>query len=261
MESRSFRAQLIYNSSGYSPTRANAAEIVRISNFLEHGELTSCNALYRGTNHVFLISLVKERETIKAIYKPRQGERPLWDFPDGTLYTREYAAFLVSQALGWELVPPTVIRSGPYGIGSMQWFVEAKPGADYHSLREKCLSVLKRVAVFDYLSNNADRKAGHFLEGQDGRLWLIDHGLTFNAEPKLRTVIWDFAGEPVPQELITDVIALQEELVQTKPLRKRLSRLLATEEIEALEHRISRLIDNPVFPQPESYRSVPWPWY
>jgi hypothetical protein len=204
--------------------------------------------------------MVKEDTEIKAIYKPRQGETPLWDFPDGTLYKREYASFVVSLALEWHLIPPTVIRDGPYGIGSMQWFVDIKGGTGLY-LQINDVFILKQVALFDYLVNNADRKAGHFLQGNDGRLWLVDHGLTFNAVPKLRTVLWNFSGEPVPDELIADVSALRDKLKPEKPLRYSLLRLLANSEVEALESRINAIIEKPVFVYPGPRRSFPWPWF
>jgi uncharacterized repeat protein (TIGR03843 family) len=158
------------------------------------------------------------------------------------------------------MVPPTVIRSGPHGIGSVQWFVDTGKIADYGSLRSKCLAELERVALFDYLINNADRKAGHCLQGQDGLLWLVDHGLTFNAIPKLRTVIWDFSGKSVPEKLISDVVAFQQKLLPGSPFREALSGLLSEAELAALVQRVRRIIDNPVFPHPSSRWSVPWPW-
>ncbi|MBI3040112.1 MAG: SCO1664 family protein [Chloroflexi bacterium] len=244
-----------------SPQSSDGAPVMtQICHFLERGEITTCDSLYFGSNGVFLVALRNEGKMIRAIYKPCRGETPLYDFPDGTLYKREYAAFLISQALEWFLVPPTVIRSGPHGIGSMQWFVDTKNRVDYDSLRTRYLSRLKQVALFDYLVNNADRKAGHCLEGKDGRLGLVDHGLTFNTVPKLRTVIWDFSGQPISKKLVSDVMALQEKLKQEKSLREALYRLLAVSEVEALEFRLQKIIDNPVLPYPESRRSVPWSW-
>jgi hypothetical protein len=237
----------------------DAASISRACNFLAQAKVTNCDLLSNGSNYVFLVTMVKEEAEGKAIYKPRQGETPLWDFPDGTLYKREYAAFLVSQALEWRLIPPTIIRDGPYGIGSFQWFVDTKSGKGPY-LEIKDISILKRVALFDYLVNNADRKAGHFLPGKDGRLWLVDHGLTFNAVPKLRTVLWDFAGETIPDELLADVRALQHKLKQKRQLRDALRRLLEESEVEALEFRINTVIEKPVFVLPGPHRNVPWPW-
>jgi len=236
------------------------AVMTHISQLLEQGEIINCELLARGSNYVFFVTLTVEGELMSAIYKPRRGEVPLWDFPDGTLYKREYATYLISQAMEWFLVPPTVIRDGPYGLGSVQWFVDIRHRINYESMRERYLSPLKQVALFDYLVNNADRKAGHCLEGHDGRLWLVDHGLTFNTAPKLRTVIWDFSGQTVPGELVSDVVAFRRRLARDNSLRDALYPLLAMSEIEALESRIQRIIDNPVFPYPESHRSIPWPW-
>jgi hypothetical protein len=243
-------------------SRIPATDVAAISeacNFLAQARVTDCDLLSNGSNYVFLVTLVKEKAEVKAIYKPRRGETPLWDFPDGTLYKRECAAFLVSQALEWRLIPPTVIRDGPYGVGSFQWFVDTQSGIGPY-LQIKDDSKLKQVALFDYLVNNADRKAGHFLPGKDGRLWLVDHGLTFNAAPKLRTVLWDFSGEAVPDELLADVRALKYKLKQKRQLRDALRRLLEGPEVEALEFRINTLIEKPVFVLPGPHRNVPWPW-
>jgi hypothetical protein len=237
-----------------------ALAISQACDLLQQAKIRNCNLLSNGSNYVFLATMIKEEKKLKAIYKPRQGETPLWDFPDGTLYKREYAAFIVSQALEWYLIPPTVIRDGPYGIGSMQWFVDTSKGTGPYS-PIKDTSILRRVALFDYLVNNADRKASHFLEGQDGRLWLVDHGLTFNVVPKLRTVLWDFSGQTVPEELLVDVRALQDKLRQEKQLRPALLSLIEKSEIEALESRINTIIEKPVFVYPGPHRSVPWPWF
>ncbi|MFC1952848.1 SCO1664 family protein [Chloroflexota bacterium] len=238
----------------------NVTVMAHICGLLEKAEITACELLFQGSNYVFLVALEMKNKIMRAIYKPCRGEVPLWDFPDGTLYKRECATYLVSQTLEWFLVPPTVIRNGPYGVGSVQWFVNIKHRTDYESQREKFLSQLKQVAIFDYLVNNADRKAGHCLEGYDGRLWMVDHGLTFNTMPKLRTVIWDFMGQPVSKEMVSDVVALQKKLTRDKSLRNTILRLIAPSELEALEFRIQRIINFPVFPYPESHRSVPWPW-
>ena len=132
-----------------------------------------------------------------AVYKPRRGEAPLYDFPDGTLYRREFAAYVVSEAIGWHLVPPTVIRDGPYGVGTAQLFIDAQPKRNYFTLREDRSDDLKPMAAFDVFANNADRKGAHCLLDPEDRIWGIDHGLTFNVDYKLRTVIWDFSGQPV----------------------------------------------------------------
>ncbi len=234
--------------------------MTQICRLLGQGEVTRCDPLHLGSNYVFMVTLANDGKTIEAVYKPRRGEAPLYDFPDGTLYRREYAAFLISQALEWSLVPPTVIRTGPHGIGSMQWFVDTRSRVGYDSLKARHLPQLAKVALFDHLVNNGDRKAGHCLEGQDGWLWCVDHGLTFHAMPKLRTVVWDFSGQLMPEKLVADVTALQQKLERAGPLKEALCGLLAVPEVEALEFRLKGIIDDPVFPAPESYWSVPWPW-
>jgi uncharacterized repeat protein (TIGR03843 family) len=228
---------------------------------LQNGNITQCRMLYAGSNGVFLISLENHGRKTHAIYKPRAGESPLWDFPDGTLCLRERAAYLISEVLGWSIVPPTVLRQGPHGIGAVQWFVNFRTEA-YHELREQHREDLKKIAAFDWVVNNADRKAGHCLLGEDGHIWGIDHGLTFHAQPKLRTVIWDFGGEPIPGRLVQDLKSLLPRLKEGEQLHKMLSQLLAEEEVEALSHRLQIIISRPFFPMwSGSYRSIPWPPY
>ena len=169
-----------------------------------------------------------------GIYKPRCGEAPLWDFPDGTLYKRERAAFVLSEALGWQLVPPTVIRDGPNGIGTMQLYIHhSREDADYFSLREQHQREVKQMALFDLIANNTDpAEAGHCLRGEDGHIWGIDHGLTFHAHPKLRTVIWDFSGEPMPQELLHDLRRTLKDIERLCGLAPELAELLFPEELQ-----------------------------
>ncbi len=237
----------------------NGLTISQACNFLRQAEIRNCDLLSDGSNYVFLVKLVKDEREVRTIYKPRQGEAPLWDFPDGTLYKREYAAFVVCEALEWRFVPPTVVRNGPHGVGSMQWFIDVATETSGQSRLKD--SVLKQVALFDYLVNNADRKLGHFLIDKEGRLWLVDHGLTFNAAPKLRTVLWEFAGQAIPDELLEKVRALRSELKPHEPLRDSLRVLLNESEIKALESRIEAILERPVFASPGPNRSVPWPLY
>ncbi|MFC2038266.1 SCO1664 family protein [Chloroflexota bacterium] len=236
------------------------AAISQACELLLQAEIREYGLMLQGSNYVFLTKMAMGDVEFNAIYKPMQGEAPLWDFPDDSLYKRECAAFIVSQALEWYLVPPTVIRDGPYGVGSMQWFVDATREIKHYSRIARDISVLKKVALFDILVNNADRKAGHFLEGEDGRLWVVDHGLTFNTDPKLRTVLWDFAGQTIPKTLREDVKKLQTMVRSESQLRDDLYRLLDKEEVKAFEFRIKRSLEKPVFPSPRSHRSVPWPW-
>lgn len=230
------------------------------SKILLQAKIRGYELVSNGSNCVFLVSLVKGDMEAKAIYKPSQGEVPLWDFPSGTLFKREYAAFIVSRALEWPLIPPTVIRNGPYGVGSIQWFID-RASSIVNRTPTNDTSALKQIALFDYLVNNADRKLGHFLKDRDGQLWVVDHGLTFNVVPKLRTVLWDFSGQTIPDELMSNVRALQFKLKPGKQLRDDLRRLLDESEINALEFRIDAIIEKPVFVHPSPHRSVPWPWY
>lgn len=244
-----------------SPNSSDDRSVAGAINLLQKGDITSCVLLPRGSNAVFLLSLKSDGKSAKAIYKPQRGEAPLWDFPDGTLYRRELASYMVSQALGWHIVPPTVVRGGPYGVGAVQWFVSATgPSTDYNTLVDTYEGDMKRIAVFDWLVNNADRKVGHCLRGVDGRIWGVDHGLTFNVAPKLRTVIWDFSGQRVPGQLVADLQSLQKRLRKGDALIGGLSRLLATEEVQAFGYRLGMILKRPFFPAwSGSYRSVPWP--
>jgi len=238
----------------------DAAGMARVCRFMETAEIRACDLLPSGSNRVFIIKIIKENMTGKAIYKPRRGETPLYDFQDGSLYKRECAAYLVSQALEWFIVPPTIIRQGPWGVGLVQWFVSSRNRVIFESLAGMDLLKLKQVAAFDLVVNNAERKFGHFLEGRDGHLWVVDHGLTFNAVPKLRTVLWDFAGQLIPGKLVSDITALRKTLERGNPLRNALLQLLSAQEVQALESRINRIVRDPVFDQPQSRWSVPWPW-
>ena len=234
-------------------------EIEQILRLLSTGEIELHGRLPWSSNYSFLISVRDEDLECLAVYKPQRGERPLWDFADGTLCLREYAAFVLSQALGWALVPPTVLREGPYGLGSLQFFVDADPDLNFFNLRDAYPAEFQRVALFDVLTNNADRKGGHCLRDQQDRIWCIDHGLTFNAQHKLRTVIWDYAGQPIPLNLLDDLRAFKKQLTNPQDVRQVLERLLSPREVESLERRLDELIAAGCFPQPGPGRSVPWP--
>jgi hypothetical protein len=216
-------------------------------------------ALPWGSNETFLVVLdANEAGQSYAVYKPQLGEVPLWDFPDGTLYRREYASYLVDAVLGWCIVPPTVVRQGPYGVGAVQLFIESEQRSSYYKLQRQAVEAVKRIAAFDLLVNNTDRKAEHCLVGVDGHIWGIDHGLTFHRQPKLRTVIWDFADEPMPEEVLADLEALQEHLCGPAQLRRALDTLLAPAEVAALCRRLDALLATRTYPRPTSSRSVPW---
>lgn len=232
-----------------------------VCGFLEQAEIVGCKGLPWGSNYTYAVALAAaDAGQVLAIYKPRRGEVPLWDFPDGTLYRRERAAYLASKLLGWQFIPPTVIRDGPYGIGSVQLYIEPDPRASFDRYRAEHEAALQMIAVFDCLTNNADRKAGHFLLGRhDRRLWGIDHGLTFNAAPKLRTVIWEYCDEPIPDHLLGDLSALRGDAERLRALCDELEPLLLPEELEAFHRRLDRLLEHGRFPSPGSRRSFPWP--
>jgi len=213
-----------------------------------------------GSNYAYLVPVTDEERMLLAVYKPQRGERPLWDFPDGTLCQREAAAFVVSEALGWQIVPPTVLRAGPYGLGSVQFYIDHDPEVNYFSpFPAECAPQLQRMAAFDYIINNADRKGGHCLQDQQGHVWGIDHGLSFHRAPKLRTVIWEYAGEPLPGPIAQDLVRLCETLSQSGLLAQALSELLSEQEVLAFRKRVERLSDARIFPQPGPGPNYPWP--
>ncbi len=226
--------------------------------FLERARIHPLGLLPGASNYTFLVRLKDQGRTGLGVYKPRDGETPLWDFPHGTLCRREVAAYVLSRALGWPAVPPTVLREGPYGIGSVQAFIDSDPGEHFFTLRARCLEEFLPVAAFDVIANNADRKGGHCLLAPDGRIWVVDHGVCFNAEPKLRTVIWDFAGEPLPRALAQGVRRLAADL-REGPLRDRMLELLTEPEVEATARRAENLGRSARFPLPGHQRSYPWP--
>lgn len=225
------------------------------------GDLDITGQFTWGSNYTFLTKVRSATTVLDAVYKPQRGERPLWDFPAETLAGREVAAFLVSEALGWDLVPPTVFRpDGPLGPGSLQIHVTHDPEQHYFTFDAETRERLRQVALFDLLVNNADRKGGHILLGAEGKLWLIDHGISFHAEPKLRTVVWDFVGEEFPADLLTDLERLEDQLQPKAGLRKELRTYLSAEELAALATRLAQLLADPRFPAPpEGVRATPWP--
>ncbi len=228
---------------------------------LSNGEIRSISLLPDGSNYSFLVSIVNSSgDSCKAIYKPRSGEMPLWDFPLGTLFKREYLTYLVSQTIGWPLIPLTVIRDGPYGEGSIQLFIEAVPGSNYFTLWQDNQDEFRRIYLFDCLVNNADRKAGHCILGIDGHIWNIDHGLTFHHTSKLRTVIWEFCGQPIPEDLLLDLESFVKCLSSNEILKDELNRKLSKIEVNALEDRARILLKERIFPQLSPYSNVPWPW-
>lgn len=226
---------------------------------LRTGELSLEGLLPWSSNYTFLGDVSNSNHSATVVYKPDEGERPLWDFPYGTLARREVASWEVSQALGWELVPLTVYRDGPHGTGMVQLFVPHDPEEHYFTFQDENLPEIPYIAAFDVLINNADRKAGHCLRGTDGSIWCIDHGICFHREDKLRTVIWEFAGQQLPDEIVADLRAFQPKLGENTSLIERLKRLLSDAEIQALRRRLVRLLTTRCYPEPGPGRNRPWP--
>jgi hypothetical protein len=226
---------------------------------LETAEIIESQLVPWGSNYTFALAMQSDdTEPFMGIYKPEQGEAPLWDFPIGTLFQREYAAYLLSRVLGWRFVPPTIIREGPQGIGTVQLYIEPEQHArriiDGDEFREQ----LWQMALFDVITNNADRKASHFFIGRYQRqIWGIDHGLTFNVDPKLRTVIWEFAGEPIPDSLCQQ---LRRVTRNDERIIKLLDPFLASDEILMLLVRIEQLLRNGTMPLLMSRRNIPFGW-
>jgi hypothetical protein len=230
---------------------------------LERGIIEGIELIPWGSNYTFAARLRGEDGACcYAVYKPRRGEVPLRDFPSGTLYKREVAAYELTRHLGWDMIPPTIIRQeGPHGIGSLQLYVEPRAGASgqYERLRDTHRCDLQRMAIFDLLTNNADRKGGHCLLDVRGHVWGIDHGLTFHHVPKLRTVIWDFCGERFPSDFLDSLGSLRADPTRLSALEAVLGPLVSDQEMDALYQRWDRLLNNPCFPDLDPYRNVPWP--
>jgi len=213
-----------------------------------------------SSNYTFLVSITDGQSATMAVYKPQRGERPLWDFPDGTLCYRETAAFVVSDALDWCIVPPTTLRDGTRGLGSVQLYIPNNPEVNYFSLDDRFADQLMKFAAFDYVINNADRKGGHCLLDDDNHLWGIDHGIGFHTAPKLRTVIWDFAGQTIPDELLNDLLRVCSELEDKRShVRMELEQLLSDAELHALQARMRRITQRREYPRPGPGPNYPWP--
>jgi uncharacterized repeat protein (TIGR03843 family) len=222
---------------------------------LAEGEVEVKGRMPWSSNGTFLAEVARDGVSLLAVYKPGRGERPLWDFPRG-LYRREAAAWELSELLGWALVPETVVRDGPLGEGSLQRFVEADFEEHYFTLydRGELHDALRTICTFDLLANNTDRKSGHCLLGTDGRIWAIDHGLCFHPDPKIRTVIWEFGGEPVPEPLLADVEALVPRLPGS------LATFLDEDEVGGVRRRAEWLLRARCFPEADpAGRCYPWP--
>lgn len=222
---------------------------------LREGEIELVGRMPWASNATFLVGLTLGEGSCQAIYKPLRGERPLWDFPPG-LHKREVAAYLLSEAMGLHAVPPTVLRDGPLGEGSLQWFVDAVFEEHYFTMYEQRPELhdqLRAIAVLDLVANNTDRKGGHCLVDTAGKVWAIDNGLCFSSDFKLRTVIWEFGGEPIP----TDLLSAVRQVADAAPLA--MCTLLDDEEVAAMRERARLVLEHPVFPIDSAGRRYPWP--
>ncbi len=229
--------------------------------FVREGEIGDGWLHPRSSNYTFVVELARDGRSGYGVYKPGKGETPLWDFPSGTLYRRECAMYELARILDWGLVPPTVVREGEAGIGSLQLFLPSADNVNFFTMRDTHREEMFRMAVLDVIANNADRKGGHCLADAEGRLWGVDHGLTFHSERKLRTVIWDFAGLDVPEGLVVDVRKLLDAVcAEDSEETGRMMEFLNAREMDALRQRLRGLIESPSLPQPYSRRDVPWPW-
>ncbi len=242
------------------PAHFEAHSTEEIVGVLSTGEMTLQGMLPWSSNYTFLALVCTTDLQFLAVYKPCKGERPLWDFPSGTLCKREYAAYRLSQYLGWDLVPPTVLRDGPHGLGSVQLFIDCDQEQHYFTLKDDHPDEFRRMALFDALLNNTDRKGGHCLIDRNGKIWAIDHGVTFHCEPKLRTVIWEYAGQRIPDAWIDDLRSFRAHLTRQDDSVRDFVNLLAPEEIQALLGRMNELIRSRTYPEPNSdWYTVPWP--
>ncbi len=229
------------------------------NNVLLEGEIEILGRLVDASNATLFGQAVLGSVKVSVIYKPRAGERPLWDFPSGSLADREVAAYKVSEALNWDLVPTTLLRDGPYGFGMVQEWIEIDESIDLTTPLSTGHQDLRRMALFDAVINNTDRKFGHLLPTTDGRIRGCDHGVTFHVDDKLRTVLWNWAGESIPKSELTDLLSISQAL-QSGELDDALRIHLAPEEIIRTGQRLSRLLMEERFPIPGTeWPAVPWP--
>jgi hypothetical protein len=225
---------------------------------LNEGELDLEGRLLDASNVTLVGAIRTDRLAAECVYKPVSGERPLWDFTDGSLAAREYAAWLVSEATGWRIVPPSVLRDGPYGPGMVQLWMNGDPGVDLAEFVRRDLPALRRMAVFDAVVNNADRKGGHIIPMADGHVYGVDHGICFSIEPKLRTLLWRWAGKPLPVAALAVLERLDEQL--RGELGEQLHEHLTRREVRRTQQRVAELLRTQVHPQPSGeWPALPWP--
>lgn len=229
---------------------------------LETAEFQDARQLWYSSNYVYLCQMCAPGGAqFAAVYKPLKGENPLWDFPNGELYKREVAAYRLSRLLDWPMVPPTVVRDGPHGVGSLQLYIQHDPEAHFFVQRDmpEIVPQLKRMCVFDVIANNADRKGGHCLMDANAQVWGIDHGLCFHSQYKLRSVIWDWVDEAIDPALLADIARVGATIGAEEPAADGLREMLSTGEPEAIAKRIAQLAATGTFPSPGPNRHYPWP--
>jgi len=225
---------------------------------LRTGTIEVTGRLVEASNVTLLAEISTDADIAECVYKPIAGERPLWDFPDGTLAGRELATYLVSAATGWRVVPPTLLREGPYGPGMVQLWMDGDPTVDLIELARSDRPALRRMAVLDVVVNNADRKGGHLIPMPDGHVYGVDHGICFSAEPKLRTLLWRWAGRPLPDEAVETLEQLTTDLCAD--LGAALEEHLTVTEVEQTRRRVARLLRTGIHPEPSGdWPALPWP--
>ena len=224
---------------------------------MSEGTLTVTGRLVDASNATLFGTIADGEDEVRVIYKPVAGERPLWDFPDGNLAQREYAAFLVSEIGGWNLVPLTILRDGPFGIGMVQQWIDIDESIDLALFYREDHQSLRAMALFDAVVNNTDRKIGHLIPSPDGKLFGCDHGVTFHEEDKLRTVLWQWASQKLSEQELEQLQKLRQSLISKEEL---FTSLISDIEFKALLGRIDRLLDERTFPEPsDQWPAVPWP--
>ena len=238
--------------------RRPPATPAEVQTLLTEGVLDLEGRLMDASNVTLIGAIRTDTLAGECVYKPVAGERPLWDFPDGTLAGREISAYLVSEATGWRIVPPTLLRDGPFGTGMVQLWMDADPSVDLAAFVRRDLPALRRMAVFDAVVNNADRKGGHIIPMADGHVYGVDHGICFSADPKLRTLLWRWAGKPLPVEALAVLERLAEDL--RGDLGEQLHEHLTRREVRRTEQRVAELLRTQLHPQPSGdWPALPWP--
>ena len=234
-----------------------------VINLLQFGKIEVIGQPLIGSNDTLFVKITFGEESLHAIYKPEKGEQPLWDFPLNSLSKREISAFIISHLIGWDFVPPTIYTtpSAPYGNGSLQLFIPHNPRITFFNLLNRDIRTIQKIAIFDTIINNADRKGGHIIQDENGKIWLIDHGLCFHPEYKLRTVIWDFADQKIPDELLEEMqrflnIIKNEEFL----LVKKLKNFLSSVEFFMIINRTEELLSAGTFPAIGNRDIRPYPW-